>query len=642
LLFPASLRRVRATGLLLAASAAIAVFPASASAAPVDCSGSNSYTEQTLKQTGMPTEVILDVLGTGWCDNTAVEENPELTNVGMVDPAKGTLRIIQSDDPLAMAYGHDVIGYTPQTGFVGRVPLQFTASNDDPSTSTATASIHVKNAEGDISCRLDSAVEQATEEDYEQGLGTSVSCYVDDNDFVEPGDANDLEITVTDVDGDLVTLADVEVSEDGGYYATVELKRNVTGDVAFGLEIDSASKGSDHIEARFNVAEVAPTNDAPFCGEGHMIDASHHHSHGATVALDLRNVCYDPEEGELDFAVEPGAELAHGTAGIAGGIATWTPAAGYRGYDRTTFTATDGTSTTSTPQVKFGLYERADLTVALTGPVTGTVGTPMSFTATAVNSAAFPSAETLSTSSLNLYLPMNAAPGATPAGCTLETEQGSGYTLKYFQCLFSNLAVGASASVNFSFTPALVSSPQQHQNVSAYGWAISGVDAEDTWDNDYVSKDLTTTAAPAVTPPAPPVAPPVKDTTPPVIDVKKVVVKPVAKLSTFLAQGLLTEVPTLAGDKVVETLQISAKDAAKLGLGAKKAKAKPVTIGNGSATAKVAGKLKVKVNLTAKAKKALKSQKKVKALKATLVIKVTDAAGNTTTKTKPVSIKLKK
>ena len=91
------------------------------------------------------------------------------------------------------------------------------------------------------------------------------------------------------------------------------------------------------------------------------------------------------------------------------------------------------------------------------------------------------------------------------------------------------------------------------------------------------------------------------------------------KLGDVLKKGLPATLTCNEGCRVDAQLQVDAKTAKKLKLG------KATTIGTASATAAGGGQVPVSVKLNARAKKALKTGK---SLKATLVVTATDAAGN--------------
>ena len=239
-------------------------------------------------------------------------------------------------------------------------------------------------------------------------------------------------------------------------------------------------------------------NAAPTC-DFDPSPGAQHHSAGSAISFDLDTYCSDLEGSTLTYGIDtsnPWMVVGHGTVTIgAGNVLTWTPPAGFLGYDGVYVTASDGVNTTFPEYVELARYENADLGVVWDGPLSGNVGVPMAYTVTVRNLATFTGAETASRVDLSFYPPSEATPGATPAGCEYRTETDMGYTYRWYECSFANLAPGATHSVVFTFAPTKVSSSEVMQGVYAY---VSGsgryTDASD--DDDYVSRTLAIAAAP--------------------------------------------------------------------------------------------------------------------------------------------------
>lgn len=126
-------------------------------------------------------------------------------------------------------------------------------------------------------------------------------------------------------------------------------------------------------------------------------------------------------------------------------------------------------------------------------------------------------------------------------------------------------------------------------------------------------------------PTTPPPPTPTPDTTAP--SVTRVVAPTTARLVSLIRNGYLASLTCS------EACTVSAK------LTYATPVRRRVVIGSGSSAIKAAGKLSVKTRLNA-AGRALR-KKKARAVKATLTLRVTDAAGNVSTKTRPVSVKLR-
>lgn len=622
--------RTKRRGLTAAVALAIATMamalPATASAvAPApDCSNLDMY---ELAVPAGEDEQILDLVAE--CDNDAgVHEIVDLASEG-----PGTFRLIGAGTE---GNEYDLIGYTaPESSFTGRVLFNVVIERGNVELS-ANPSVHVMSDPGDVHCSWDYAEDTSVAESNEwQELYVWDPC-LDEEGSLHPGDGTEFEaLTAYGHGATLANLRFDEVDEGmgpGTYGAYLLVPPYGHGEYTFSFRV-TKDGASDVVHRRFFIEESTPGNQPASC---YNPAASFHHSHGATASIDLAAICGDPDGDELTFSAAPEWAPMYGTLSFpGGGNVTWTPTAG-PARDYAGVVVSDGTYN-EVQVIEFSLWERADLSVSLAGNATGTVGSPMSFTATATNDPSFPSAEKLTRATMTFELPPDATAGPAPAGCELETYAGHGSIYRWYTCSISDLAVGASVVRTFTFTPGTTKDQWVYGSVNA----ISGQSDETTWANDWVEQKLSIAVAPVNPPAAPP-----KDTTPPVIDLKKVIVKPVVtKIVTFVN----TQVFAQQGDKVENSLEVSLKDAQKLGLVKSPAKgkerravAKPkvVVLGKGSAVAKKTGLVDVKVKLNAKSKKALKKTKP-KSLNTTLTVKVTDPAGNVTIKKKAMTIKFK-
>lgn len=303
------------------------------------------------------------------------------------------------------------------------------------------------------------------------------------------------------------------------------------------------------------------------------------------------------------------------------------PAAYGRYYyaDVNTYYSNDPTSANDYASIAVPVTDGAEGDLALSysaSTTTPRANEPLTYTAVVRNLAATGQMNNIVVSMYTGYYVTGTAPALTvqsaSSGCAAVTG-GTGR-----ECTIGTLAAGASATVTMTVVPSAAG--------KLYFSAWQGSSSYDTNEaNDGLDADIVVGAA--LVPPVAP--PPPADTTAPAINK---VTTPPAPLSKLIAGTWFNTVYVgEAGVKVTEKLEVTKKVAKSLSI---KAKTRTVVIGAGAATSKAAGPLKVQVKLTSPAKKALRKGKK-KNFKATLVIKATDAAGNVTTKKRPVQIKTK-
>jgi hypothetical protein len=358
-----------------------------------------------------------------------------------------------------------------------------------------------------------------------------------------------------------------------------------------------------------------------------------------SVSRDLS--CTDADGDTLTYTLDdPVGWDANGTFDIAGTTVTFTPDdSEFAGRDFQEIVVSDGENSTYVyPEV---FIFRSETTTTATGPTTVTAGTNATYTVTGANSAQSQDAELLdgfvqtSASSID---------GVSYVGSSAACAPG-GVASLYVQCdEFGTAPVGGTAqyTITFSFGPAAVgktfeftfqtrspSATSTFQDLTIHVVAPTGSGGGDGGAGGGGTGGGGTggTGGGSTTTP---------DTTPPAVGS----IKGASTLAaaTLIKSGYASTLTGLTpGDKVAERLELSRSVARGIGVAA----AKPVVIGRGAAVANAQGVAKVNVKLTRKAKAALRKAKK-RSVKATLVITVTDAAGNATVRRKPVSIKLKR
>jgi hypothetical protein len=364
----------------------------------------------------------------------------------------------------------------------------------------------------------------------------------------------------------------------------------------------------------------------------------------ANPAVSQTVTCTDADGDALSYALQGTAGTpSNGTFSLAGATVTYTPPTpSFAGLDYQTLEVSDGGPPVWVDVEVF--ISRSALDTTVSGPTTVTAGTTAAYAVTANSGAHSQDSELLDGF---VQTTANSNDGVAYAGSTVSCAPGGSASL-YVSCNdFATVPAGGSVqyTVSFSFGAAAVgktfhftfatSSPlatQTSQNLVVTVVAASGAGGNGGAGGGGGAAGGAGGAAGGGG--AGPGAPgPAADTTPPTMGAITAASSITGKaLLRFGYAGRVTGLTS--GDSVVEQLEVAPRIAARIGL---KAKAR-VVIGRGAANAQ--GVARVVVKLTAKAKAAVR-RKQVKSVAATLVIKATDGAGNTTVRRKPVSIKLR-
>ncbi|MFZ4664712.1 MAG: Ig-like domain-containing protein, partial [Caldilineaceae bacterium] len=170
-------------------------------------------------------------------------------------------------------------------------------------------------------------------------------------------------LTATDVEGSALTYAIAAQPAHGtasvsGSTATYTPTADYNGSDSFTF---TASDGSDTSTAATVTLTVTAVNDAPTASAG-----------SATVAEDgvitITLTATDVEGSALTYAFA--SQPAHGTVSLSGSMATYTPTANYNGRDSFTFTASDGSLTSTVATVSLTVTPVNDVPVASDGSAT--------------------------------------------------------------------------------------------------------------------------------------------------------------------------------------------------------------------------------------------------------------------------------
>jgi hypothetical protein len=287
------------------------------------------------------------------------------------------------------------------------------------------------------------------------------------------------------------------------------------------------------------------------------------------------NPCTDPD-GD-DYTIAPADFPAHGTLSIDGASSYYTPNPGFHGRDEFTYTATD---TAAIPE------ESLPATISIL------VDTPPACTD---SSATVQSGGRL----------------AVPLSC----DDADGDDLDIF------LEDPGHGTLDFTANPPVYTPAPGYSGPDAIDY-----DAEDPFG---LGSQVGTLSITVTAPPPPPVITPPKDTTAPVFTL----LSRSTKLKRALKNGVRVVVSSNEGGTARVTLSVDRATARKLKL--KRHPAGPVKVGR-LKTIVPSGKSTLAVNLTTKARKALKRARKVKLL---VTAVMADASGNRSTRAMKVRLK---
>lgn len=273
------------------------------------------------------TPVLVDVL--------ANDTDPNPADTLVVAPGSLTAPVDGAGDVRgAVAIEAGQVRYTPPTGWSGTVTFTYEVADGQGGTVTGTAVVVVANA---APVAVDDAASTPT------GTAVTVDVLADDTDANIPGTDQELRVTAATADRG----ATVVVNPDGAL--TVTPAAGSKGVVTVTYTVTDGAGGTDDGVLRVTVGNAAPvarpdTATTPYA---------------TPVAVDLLDDDTDANgdtltvvPGSVTTPVDAGG-TPRGAVTVVGGVATYTPPAGFSGVVTFRYTATDGT-------------DRSDATVTVT------------------------------------------------------------------------------------------------------------------------------------------------------------------------------------------------------------------------------------------------------------------------------------
>ncbi len=279
------------------------------------------------------TAITIDVLA-----NDTDVDGDTLTISSVADPANGTAEIVNGK-----------IVYTPNAGYFGTETFEYTVTDPDGLTDTATVTVTIEE-EDDPANKPPVAVDDAitTPED------TVVTFDPVANDTDPDGDALDLsEVDPTSAQGGTVT-----VNLDGTVNYTPPADFYGEDTISYVVEDSEGNKDTGTI-----TVTVTPVNDAPVA-----VDDADTTDEDTAVTIDVLANDTDVDGDTLTLSAV--GTPANGTAEIVNGKIVYTPNAGFDGTDSFTYTVTDPDGLTDTATVTVTVSD----TIQPDGIVEGTSG----------------------------------------------------------------------------------------------------------------------------------------------------------------------------------------------------------------------------------------------------------------------------
>ena len=265
------------------------------------------------------TSTLIDVL-----DNDTDPNGDTLTLV----PGSLTTPVDANGDPRGtVAIDNGQVRYTPPAGWAGTATFTYEVSDGAGGTATGTVTVTVAN--GDPIATDDAATTPA---------GTAVEVDVLDNDTDPNIPGTDQELAVIGAVAD--NGATVVVNPDGTL--TVTPAPGYEGPITVTYTVGDGAGGIDEGELVVTVGNAAPVADPDAATTGYA----------TAVEVDLLDNDTDPNPGDT-LTVVPGSVsdpvdatgTPRGTVTLTGGVATYTPPAGFSGVITFAYTLTDGTDT---------------------------------------------------------------------------------------------------------------------------------------------------------------------------------------------------------------------------------------------------------------------------------------------------------
>lgn len=264
------------------------------------------------------TPLVVDVL--------ANDTDPNTADTLTIVPGSLTVPVDSAGTPRGTVVIDDgAVLYTPPTGWEGTVTFTYDVTDGNGGTVTGTATVVVLNADPDA---VDDTATTPS------GTAATVDVLANDSDANVPG--TDQELTVVGAVAD--NGATVVVNPDGTL--TVTPVAGFEGVVMVTYTVGDGAGGSDEATLRLTVANAAPVARAD---SGKTL-------YRTPVTVDLLANDTDANPGDT-LSVVPGSVTTpvdaggtpRGTVAVAGGVATYTPPAGFSGAVTFGYTVTDGT-----------------------------------------------------------------------------------------------------------------------------------------------------------------------------------------------------------------------------------------------------------------------------------------------------------
>jgi uncharacterized repeat protein (TIGR01451 family) len=267
------------------------------------------------------TSVLVDVLG-----NDSDPNHDALTVV----PGSVTGPVDGHGAPTgAAAIESGRVRYTPPAGFAGSVTFDYTASDGNGGTATATVAVTVANA---------APVGVADVASTDSGAPVTVDVLRNDTDANVPGGAQVLAVVGATADHGATVL----VEADGRL--TVRPAAGYAGPVTVTYTVSDGAGGTASATLTVTVRNAAPV----------AVPSTTVVRFGSPARVDLLGRASDANgdplaivEGSVSMPVDAGG-TPRGTVAVVDGVATYTPPPGFSGTVRFTYTVTDGQGGTST------------------------------------------------------------------------------------------------------------------------------------------------------------------------------------------------------------------------------------------------------------------------------------------------------
>ncbi|MEJ5992768.1 Ig-like domain-containing protein, partial [Ramlibacter sp. PS3R-8] len=266
-------------------------------------------------------------------NDTDPDAGNTLTVLSVANPVGGTVVIV----------GGNAV-FTPDPNFVGAATFEYTVSDGNGGTDTATVTVNVTAVQDAPTANADGF---NTAEDTPLVM-TTASLLANDTD---PDAGNTLTVTgVANPVGGTVALA--------GGNVTFTPNPNFTGTASYEYTISDGNGGTSTATVTIN---VTPLNDAPSASNDVATTAE-----DTPVSIPLATLVgndTDPDAGDTLSVLSVGSAVG-GTVAIVGGNAVFTPAANFTGAASFQYTVSDGNGGTDTATVTVNVTPANDAPVA--------------------------------------------------------------------------------------------------------------------------------------------------------------------------------------------------------------------------------------------------------------------------------------